>query len=101
MTRDQGWDSLIKNVYAFCHKYNIEIPVMNDFHVFRGQRVNCRVSKVTNEHYYRVDVLYTILDMQMQELNSRFPEASTELLLGVACLNPANSFSSFDKEKIL
>ena len=58
-------------------------------------------SKVTNEHYYRVDVFYTILDMQMQELNCRFPETSTELLLGVACLNPIDSFSNFDKDKIL
>jgi len=91
---------LIENVYAFCHKYDIEIPVMDDFHVIQGQRVNRRVSKVTNEHYYCVDVFYTILDMQMQQLNSRFPDMSTELLLGVACLNPLDSFSNFDKEKI-
>jgi len=37
----------------------------------------------------------------MQELNSRFPETSTKLLLGVACLNPIDSFSNFDKERIL
>jgi len=37
----------------------------------------------------------------MQELNSRFLEASTGLLLYVACLNPTYSFSNFDKEKIL
>jgi len=101
MTRDQGWDSLIQNVYSFCHKYDIEIPVMDAVHVIRGQRVNRRISKVTNEHYYRVDVFYTILDMQMQELNCRFPETSTELLLGVACLNPIDSFCNFDKDKIL
>lgn len=74
---------------------------MDDFHIIRGQRVNRRVSKVTNKHYYRVDVFYTILDMQMQELNSHLLEASTELLLSVACLNPVDSFSSFHKEKIL
>jgi len=100
MTRDQGWDSLIENVYSFCHKYDIEIPIMDDVHVIRGQRVNLRVSKVTNEHYYRVDVFYTILDIQMQELNCRFPETNTELLLGVARLNPIDSFSNFDKEKM-
>ena len=37
----------------------------------------------------------------MQELNSRFPETSTKLLLGVGCLNPIDSFSNFDKEKTL
>jgi len=30
-----------------------------------------------------------------------FPEATTELPLGVACPKPADSFSNFDKEKIL
>jgi len=53
---------------------------MDDFHVIRGQRVNRRVSKVTNKHYYRIDVLYTILDMLTQESNSRFSKASIELL---------------------
>jgi len=53
------------------------------------------------EHYYRMDEFYLILDMQMQELNSRFTEANTLLLLGMACLNPLNSFSNFDQDKIL
>jgi len=37
----------------------------------------------------------------MQEFNSRFPEMTTDLLIGVACLNPSESFSYFDKKKIL
>jgi len=37
----------------------------------------------------------------MQELNSRFTEASTDLLLGLSCLSSADSFASFDKDKIL
>ncbi|KAJ9162419.1 hypothetical protein P3X46_022195, partial [Hevea brasiliensis] len=40
-------------------------------------------------------------DLQLQELNSHFTEMNTELLLCVACLNPNNSFSSFDKEKLI
>ncbi|KAL7256105.1 hypothetical protein ACSBR1_010104 [Camellia fascicularis] len=39
--------------------------------------------------------------MQLQELNNRFTEASTELLLCVACLNPNNSFCAFDKQKLI
>ncbi|KAL7235438.1 hypothetical protein ACSBR1_018852 [Camellia fascicularis] len=39
--------------------------------------------------------------MQLQELNNRFSEASTELLLCVACLNPNNSFCAFDKQKLI
>ena len=37
----------------------------------------------------------------MQELNSRFTEASTDLLLGLSCLSPTDSFANFDKGKIL
>ncbi|CAN6542063.1 unnamed protein product [Malus baccata var. baccata] len=35
------------------------------------------------------------------ELNDRFTEKNTELLLCVACLSPSNSFSAFDKEKLM
>ncbi|XP_075077354.1 uncharacterized protein LOC142164081 [Nicotiana tabacum] len=42
-----------------------------------------------------------IIDWQVQELNARFNEATTNLLVGVACLNPVDSFSSFDINKIL
>ncbi|XP_031251509.1 uncharacterized protein LOC116109438 [Pistacia vera] len=39
--------------------------------------------------------------MQLQELNTRFTEVSTELLLCMACLDPSNSFSAFDKHKLI
>ena len=67
MTRDEGWNALLNNVSSFCVKHDIDIPNMDGFHIVRGKS-NRRVSKVTNEHYYRIDVFYTILDMQMQEL---------------------------------
>ncbi|GMP95388.1 hypothetical protein CsSME_00044462 [Camellia sinensis var. sinensis] len=41
------------------------------------------------------------LDMQLQELNNRFSEANTELLLCMACLNPSKSFFAFDKNKLI
>jgi len=81
-------------------KYNIEIPSIDALHIIRGKSKG-RVSKITNEQYYHIDVFYTILNMQMQELNSRFSETTTDFLLGVACLNPSDSFSNFDKKKIL
>ncbi|KAL4614323.1 hypothetical protein ACB092_07G045800 [Castanea dentata] len=46
----------------------------------------------TNLHHYRVELFYTVMDMQLQELNNRFSEANTDLLLCMACLNPSNSF---------
>ena len=39
--------------------------------------------------------------MQLQELNNRFSEANTDLLLCTACLNPSTSFVAFDKEKLI
>ncbi|PKU59707.1 hypothetical protein MA16_Dca015702 [Dendrobium catenatum] len=39
--------------------------------------------------------------MQLQELNNRFSEASTELLLCISCLNPSNSFSAYSKKKLI
>ncbi|XP_021802819.1 uncharacterized protein LOC110746897 [Prunus avium] len=57
--------------------------------------------KITNMHYYRVDFFYEVIALQLQELNSRFNEANTELLLCLACLSPNDSFSSFDKQKLI
>jgi hypothetical protein len=39
--------------------------------------------------------------MQLTELDDRFTEMSTELLFYVACLNPSDSFSTFNKEKLI
>ncbi|XP_049383041.1 uncharacterized protein LOC125847472 [Solanum stenotomum] len=52
-------------------------------------------------YHYRVEVFCNIIDWQLQELNDRFNEESTDLLHGIACLNPINSFSSFDSKKIM
>lgn len=38
--------------------------------------------------------------MQLQELNNRFNEANSELLLFMACFNPSNAFCAFDKESL-
>ena len=42
-----------------------------------------------------------MIDLQLHELNSRFNEPNIELLLCLACLSPANSFSAFDKGKLI
>ncbi|XP_047270545.1 uncharacterized protein LOC107873858 [Capsicum annuum] len=38
---------------------------------------------------------------KLQELNDRFNEVTSDFLNGVACLNPIDTFSSFDIQKIL
>lgn len=56
---------------------------------------------MTNLHYYRVELFYDVIDLQRTELESRFSETSTKLLLFMACLNPNNSFAAFDKNKLI
>ncbi|XP_070035258.1 uncharacterized protein [Nicotiana tomentosiformis] len=98
--REEAWDSLIDKVFAFCVKYNILIPNFDDLYVNSG-RSRRKVVDYTILHHYRVDIFFKIIDWQVQELNSRFNEVTTNLLVGVACLNPVDSFSSFDINKIL
>ena len=50
-------------------------------------------------HHYHVELFYIVIDIQFQELNNHFSEANTDLLLCMVCLNPSNSFVTFDKEK--
>ena len=55
----------------------------------------------TNLHHYHVELFYTVIDLQLQELNNCFSEANTDLLLCMACLNPRDSFVAFDKENLI
>ena len=57
--------------------------------------------EMTNLHHLRVDFFYAVIDMQLQELNDHFSEANSELCLCVACLCPDDSFSAFDKNKLI
>ncbi|XP_020695550.1 zinc finger MYM-type protein 1-like [Dendrobium catenatum] len=98
--RDNKWDDFIQKVSLFCVEHKIIIPNLNDKWVARG-RSRRGLQEITNLHHYRVDIFYTVLDMQLQELNNRFTEANTELLLCIACLNPSNLFCAFNKEKLI
>jgi hypothetical protein len=57
--------------------------------------------RVTNLHYYHVDIFYMVIDMQSQELNGRIMETTTELFMCMSCLNQNNSFSAFNIDKLL
>lgn len=98
--RNEEWESLLDNIYSFCKKYNIDIPRMNDRFVMRG-RSRRNVEEVTNLHHFKVDIFYAVIDMQLRELNDRFTEVNTELLLCIACLCPRDLFSSFDKGRLI
>ncbi|KAL4572387.1 hypothetical protein LXL04_019161 [Taraxacum kok-saghyz] len=52
-------------------------------------------------HHYKVDVFVGVIDMQPQELNNRFTEGNTKLVISMALLCPGNSFQAFNVEELL
>ncbi|GJW35815.1 zinc finger MYM-type protein 1 [Tanacetum coccineum] len=77
--RDEGWDSLMGKVTIACENNNIPIPDMNA--TYRNLIQSRKKNNVTVEHHYRVDVFYSAIDRQLVELNSRFNESFSALLL--------------------
>ncbi|KAL5562178.1 hypothetical protein UlMin_031925 [Ulmus minor] len=100
MMRDTGWNSLVDAVSDFCVEQSIDVLNMENMYCAQGKSRR-KAPKLTNMHYYHVDFFNAVIDLQLQELNSRFNEVNTELLLCLACLSPNNSFSAFDKRKLI
>ena len=98
--RDDDFGDLLQDVEKLCEEHDIIVPNMEDLHFVPGKSRR-KAPKITNFHYYRVDLYFQVLDMQLKELNDRFNEVNTELLLCMACLSPVNNFASFDKAKIV
>ncbi|XP_057461111.1 uncharacterized protein LOC130751528 [Actinidia eriantha] len=98
--REDGWDSFLNQLILFCDKYDIHVPRMEEDYLVASRKKRGG-REVTNLHHYRAELFYTVLDMQLQELNDRFTVTTTELLVCMACLSPANSFSAFDKQKLI
>ena len=98
--RDDEWKSLLTEVSLFCTTHDISILNMDETFVVSG-RPRRNTQQNTNLHHYRVELFYTIIDMQLHELNNRFSEANIDLLLCMAYLNPSNSFVVFDKEELI
>ena len=98
--REDEWESLLTEVSSFCTMHDISILNMDETFVISGRSWRNTQQK-TNLHHYCVELFYTVIDMQLQELNNHFSEANTDLLLCMACLNSSNSFVAFDKEKLI
>ncbi|KAL7111340.1 hypothetical protein ACP275_05G081600 [Erythranthe tilingii] len=101
--REGGWDDLLRETSSFCVQNNILIPNMNDDFVLysRDGRVSRKGTQTTNLNRYKVDVLYTMIDLQLSELNDRFDNTNRELLSLISCFDPSNSFSAFDRKALL
>ena len=87
---------MLNEVSTFCGINEIVVPNMDDIFLAQGRSRN-KAHGMKNLLYYRVELFYAIIDMQLQELNNRFTESNTELLLCMSCLSPFDFFATFDK----
>nr|XP_008342458.2 uncharacterized protein LOC103405259 [Malus domestica] len=100
MRNDEGFDLLVDKVLSFCVQHHIEVINMDETYVAHG-RLRRNTHKKTNRHRYKVELFSVVIDSQLTELNDRFNETITELLICLASLSPNDSFAAFDKEKLL
>jgi hypothetical protein len=97
--RDSGLDSLFEDVEQFCISKGILVPNLNDVIPVRGRnRLEGRTN--TNLHYYRAEIFYVVIDKICVEMNHHFGDSNQEVLACFSCLDPKDSFSKFDVEKL-
>jgi hypothetical protein len=85
-----------------CNKHDIYVPDMEAPYVQgKKPRRHATTSSVSNLTHYRHDCLFSVLDLQLHELNASFDEENTGLLQCVSCLSPSSSFATFDVKTLL
>jgi hypothetical protein len=100
MRENDGWDEFLKDIHSFCNKHKVKIPDMDNF--YRPVRRDMRFYvKIKNMHRYHVDMFLSVIDRQLQELNDRFDEVNTYLLICMSAFNHVNSFAAFDKASLV
>ncbi|KAG8090684.1 hypothetical protein GUJ93_ZPchr0011g26998 [Zizania palustris] len=97
--RNHGWESLLGDVYGFCDKYDITKLEMEDEYI-NPKRARQKTG-ITNKHHYEVDCFNDILDWLLQELDNRFNETTSELLICSTSFNPRDSFRDFNVENLM
>uniref|UniRef100_A0A8I6X574 Uncharacterized protein n=1 Tax=Hordeum vulgare subsp. vulgare TaxID=112509 RepID=A0A8I6X574_HORVV len=98
--RNDGWVPLFEDVKAFCTKNDIPIPKMDDIFTKWGKSRKGERKNVTPDHFFGVDTFYAPIDSITIEFDHRFNEVSSELLQNFSCLDPRNSFSRFNVNKL-
>jgi len=97
--RDDGWDNLFFDVQEFCVPKGISVSNIDEEIPVRGcSRLKGRTD--TNLHHYRSEIFYVTIDKICVEMDYRFSEGSNIVLDCFSCLDPKNSFSMFDVEKL-
>ncbi|XP_042457293.1 uncharacterized protein LOC122041607 [Zingiber officinale] len=97
--REEGWHTITDKVNTFCELNEIPVPEKKD-NCLIGGCSRRRRQVITNLHYYHEEIFYQVVDLVIQDMNTRFSEVVTELLSYIACLHPRNSFSEFNVQKL-
>ncbi|XP_058765103.1 uncharacterized protein LOC131638557 [Vicia villosa] len=97
--RESGRDDLFIDVQEFFFAQRIPVPNMDEQIPVRG-RPRREGRTVTNPHHYRVEIFYVSIDKICVEVDHRFCEGSNIELDRFSCLDPKNSFSKFDVDKL-
>jgi len=98
--RSEGYEPLLEEVKTFCQENDIPIPNMEDSVPRFGRSRKGGRNNITQDHYFRVDTFFATIDAITTEFDHRFSEVSSELLTCFACLDPRDSFSNFDVNKL-
>uniref|UniRef100_A0A453N733 HAT C-terminal dimerisation domain-containing protein n=1 Tax=Aegilops tauschii subsp. strangulata TaxID=200361 RepID=A0A453N733_AEGTS len=97
--RENEWDTLVGEVHVFCEKHDIIEFDMEEAYVNPKKRR--QITGITNKHHYQVDCFNNVFDWLVQELDNRFSETSSNLLVWSAALSPRDSFRDFNLENLM
>jgi len=97
--RRDGWGNLLDEVNEFCEMHDIARLEMEDAYI--DPKKSRKASGITNKHHYEVDCFNEVIDWLVQELDSRFNETSSQLLVCSAAFNPRDSFHDFNVESLI
>ncbi|XP_023754301.1 uncharacterized protein LOC111902719 [Lactuca sativa] len=95
--RDTGFASILRRLSSFCQTHNIATLEMQDFYVSARNHTTIKTSRF----HFEVEIFNTLVDMQLTKYWDQFSETSTQLLEYMSALSPCDSFSQFDKSKLL
>jgi len=97
--RRDGWEQTLGEVYAFCDEHDISKLEMDEPYIDPTRPR--KKSRITNMHHCQVDCFNEVFDWLLQELDSRFNETASQLLVCSAAFNPRDSFRDFNVDSMI
>jgi hypothetical protein len=94
-----GWESVLGEAYSFCDKHSLSKLEMEDEYV--NPKKPRQKTGITNKHHYQVDCFNDIIDWLLQELDTRFNEKNSKLIICSTALSPREPFRDFNLENLM